>query len=216
MNFGQAFTFPFQDQDWAKKILIMAGISLLPILGQVIVLGWVLEIARRFIRRDAALLPDLDINNQLIDGLKSLLAGFAYGLPVLLIELPIIIVGALSPSDDPTGGTLFTVISVCCGALVVLYAIALGLVLPAVYANIAYHGTLAAAFNFSEVFGLVRAAPGAYLLALAGSLLGMFIVPLGLIACFVGVYITGTYFNAVLGSLYGQAYREAKENQGYL
>lgn len=216
MNFGQAFTFPFQDQDWVKKILIMAGISLLPILGQVIVLGWVLEIVRRFIRRDSPLLPDLDVNNQLVEGLKGVLVGFAYGLPVLLIELPIIIVGALSPSDDPTGGTLFAMISVCCGALMVLYAISLGLVVPAVYANMAYHGTLAAAFNFSEVFGLVRSAPGAYLLVLAGSLLGMLIVPLGLVACFIGIYATNVYFSAALGSLYGQAYRDAKENQGYL
>lgn len=68
MNLGQAFSFPFQDPDWLKKIGLMALISLIPIVGPIIVLGWGLDITRRVITRSPIILPEIDMGNQITDG----------------------------------------------------------------------------------------------------------------------------------------------------
>ncbi len=40
MEFGKAFTYVFEDKDWLKKIGIAALVSLIPLIGQLIVMGW--------------------------------------------------------------------------------------------------------------------------------------------------------------------------------
>jgi 4-hydroxybenzoate polyprenyltransferase len=42
MDFGLAFSYPFQDQDWFKKIAIAAVIALFPVVGWFAVFGWVM------------------------------------------------------------------------------------------------------------------------------------------------------------------------------
>ena len=52
MDFGSAFSFVFQDEDWIKKILLIAVISLIPIVGQIVALGFALEVMKRVINSD--------------------------------------------------------------------------------------------------------------------------------------------------------------------
>jgi hypothetical protein len=40
MDVGRAFAFTFEDQDWLKKIAVVAIISLIPVIGQLWLLGW--------------------------------------------------------------------------------------------------------------------------------------------------------------------------------
>ena len=51
MDFGLAFSFPFQDKNWLQKILIAGLIMLIPIVGWFAVIGWALEITRRVVRQ---------------------------------------------------------------------------------------------------------------------------------------------------------------------
>jgi hypothetical protein len=51
MNFGKAFTFVFDDPEWLRKVAINALIGLIPIVGQLYLLGWGLEVARRVAMR---------------------------------------------------------------------------------------------------------------------------------------------------------------------
>ena len=217
MDFGKAFTFPFDDTDWARKLIIPALISLIPILGQIFLIGWMLDIARRVIRRDPVPLPDLNFGEQLAEGFRGFVISLVYAIPVFILIAPIVIssIAVTDPGvNQDAAATVVSVISLCCSGLMLLYSLVLWVVLPAAYTNAAVKESLGAGLNFREVFGLIKAAPGPYLLALVGTLIGGVIAPLGSILCLVGVVLTYAYAMAVTGHLYGQAYRTATENQG--
>jgi len=218
MDFGKAFSFPFEDPDWAKKIIIPALILLIPIVGQIFALGWMLGVTRRVIRRELALLPDLQFGEQISDGLKAFVIGLVYALPVIIIVIPLSIVTSMtaaSGADQETVGVAVAIVSVCCYGIIFLYSILMALVLPAAYTRMIATGNLGAAFRFQEVIGLVRSAPGPYLLVFVGSILSGLVAGLGSILCVIGVVLTYIYAMAVNGHLYGQAYNEAVANRGF-
>lgn len=218
MDFGKAFTFPFEDPDWTKKIIIPALIALIPIVGQVFLFGWALGVTRRVIGRQSSLLPDLQFGEQFSDGLKAFLIGLVYALPVIIIAIPLGIVTsttAASGMDSDLAGTLIAITSVCCYGIIFIYSILMAFVLPAAYAKFVAEGNVGSAFRFKEVIGLVRSAPGPYLMVFFGGILTGMIGGLGSILCAVGVVLTYTYAMAVNGHLYGQAYNEAVANRGF-
>jgi len=93
-----------------------------------------------------------------------------------------------------------------------LYGLVMAVGLPAAYGNFLSTGNLGAAFKFSEVIALVRAAPGAYLLALVGVIGASIIGSLGSIACVIGAIFTYAYAVVVMYNLYAQAYRASIAN----
>lgn len=218
MDFGRAFGFVFQDKDWLRKIIIPALVSLIPIIGQFVVLGWGLNVTRRVMAHDPEPLPDLDFGGDLARGFQAFVIGLVYALPIVLLSMFLGILGPLLGVDSydvsEVAKAVYMLISVCVGLFSVVYGVILAVVLPAAYANFLAKGSLGAGLNFGEVFRLVRAAPGAYLLVLVGSFIVGLIAPLGVILCFVGVLATYVYGMAVMGHLYGQAYNQALENLG--
>jgi len=64
MNFGTAFTFPFQAPDWLKKVAIVALLSLIPVIGQLFLLGWAFDITHRVIHNETNLFLDPDFGAQ--------------------------------------------------------------------------------------------------------------------------------------------------------
>jgi hypothetical protein len=215
MDFGKAFSFPFEDPDWIKKILLAALISLIPIVGQIYLVGWTLEVARRVIRQYSRLLPDVDFSESLILGFKSFVISFVYSLPAIILATPIWLVPVIagSGSNNDTMSALATVVAVCCGGLIAIYGILLLLLIPVAHGNFLATGELSAAFHLNEILKLFRAAPGAYLLVVLGQLIAGFIAPLGTIACGVGALVTAAYSLLMVSHLYGQAYNEASSHK---
>ena len=206
MEFGKAFTYIFDDDDWVMKTIIAALVSLIPIIGQITVMGWGLEVTRRVIRNDPNPLPDWsDFGGHIVRGIIAWVIGFVYALPLIILYACPIIIIAMAENDD----TLMTLGWLCFSCLTLLYVVLLMFVLPAAMGNYAAKDELGAAFRFGEVFGLVRAAPGAYLLTILGALIAGFIAPLGLILCFIGVLWTQVYAILINSHLWGQAYNQA-------
>jgi hypothetical protein len=190
------------------KTIIAALVSLIPIIGQITVFGWGLEVTRRVIRDDPNPLPDWsDFGGHIVKGIIAWVISFVYALPLILVWICPAIIFAVVPEDD----TVISVVSACFGCLTFLYVVLMLFVLPAAMGNYAAKDEIGAAFRFGEVFGLVRAAPGAYLLAILGALIAGFIAPLGIILCFVGVLWTQAYAVLINSHLWGQAYNEAQE-----
>jgi hypothetical protein len=224
MEFGKAFTYPFEDQEWLKKLGIAGGIALLSIVLSVVIIGiagfillsgWMLEIVRRVINRDPVPLPDWnDFGGYFSKGLQAFVVGLVYSLPAILIGacvglLPMVL-GAdpNSASSDAMTGTV-GVVTICLNCLSALYSLFLGIVLPAALGRLAATGQIGAAFRLGDVFGLVRAAPAAYIMVLIGGILASIISSLGVILCVIGLVITIPYGMAINGHLYGQAYNVA-------
>ena len=85
MEYGKAFTFPQQDTDWAKKFLIGAAISLVPVLGSIVYGGYTLEITRRVINGDSQVMPEWsDFGDFVKKGVYALLIVLIYVLPALI------------------------------------------------------------------------------------------------------------------------------------
>jgi hypothetical protein len=220
MDFGKAFSYPFQDPDWAKKILIPAVVLLIPLIGGFIVIGWMLDITRRVIRQDPNPLPELDFGKNLSDGFKGFVISLVYAIPAILFSLPPAILtstlaGSSNSSNIEAMSAISVIVMICCYGLLFIYALILMVALPAAMGNFIAHENLGSAFRFKEVFALVKAAPGAYLMVLLGVILAGLIGQLGVIACAIGALATYAYGMAVQGHLYGQAYNEATTNHGY-
>jgi hypothetical protein len=216
MDFARAFSYIFEDSEWLKKVGIAALVFLIPFVGPITVLGWSLTVTRRVTEGQTTdLLPGWEnFMEHLMLGLKAFVVGFAYGLPVILLSscqsiLPIV---AENMRGDAYEAMILasTVVSICVGCFSFLYSIFIGLTLPAAYANVAITGEIGAGFRFAEIFALVKAAIGAYVLVLVGSIAAGFVASLGLIACFIGVFFTASLAYAIMGHFYGQAYNTAK------
>ena len=218
MNFGQAFSYPFQDSDWFKKLIITGLILLIPIVGWLYMLGWMLEIMRRIMNDNPTPLPEsVDFGGYIGLGFQGFILSLVYSIPMIILSLPSAIIapaGAMLELDPDTLATVTMIVSICCGGLSFLYGILLGLLLPAAYGRFLAAGSLGAGFKIGDVFGLVKASFGAYALALLGALVAGLIGELGVIVCVVGLLLTLPYSMAIIGNLYGQAYKQATGNQG--
>jgi hypothetical protein len=220
MDFGRAFTFAFQDPDWLKKVGIAALVFLIPVIGPIVLMGWGLEITRRVINNESEALPDWsDFSAYIPKGFQAFVVSLAFMLPAILFVIcgqvaSIGMAAGLSSLDSDVAGGVATVVALCLTCFVTLFLIVAGFMIPAATGNLAANGELGAAFRFNEVFGLLRAAPGPYIMVILGvGLANLFLAPLGSLICGVGVLFTTAYTTCLGGHLTGQAYKVAKAAQ---
>lgn len=210
MDVGRAFVFTFEDSDWLKKIVLVGIIGLIPIIGQIWLLGWSTEITRRVIKKDTIQLAGFDdFGGTLVLGLKAFVIAFVYSIPMFIFLLPTSITPILF--DPNESGALISLVITCCSCLMLLYAILLAFIFPAAFGELAATDQLGSAMNPGRILELLRANPGAYVIAWFGAILAGFIGGLGIILCMVGVIFTMAYAYAIIGHLYGQAYVQATE-----
>jgi hypothetical protein len=215
MDFGLAFSYVFQDKDWLRKVGIVALISLIPILGQLVLIGWSLNITKRVIDRHPEPLPEVDFGGDLGRGFSAFVIGFVYSLPISLFALVFGILDSVVAGQSSSDAvmTIIAILSLCFSLFAFIYGVAMAIVMPAAYGNFVAKGNLSAGFALGEVFGLVRANIGAYLIVLLGTFVAGLIAPLGTILCIIGVILTYAYSVAIMGHLYGQAYNAATQNK---
>jgi hypothetical protein len=207
MQYKHALTFPFQDTDWFKKVLIPAISQFIPLVGILVTTGWALEICRRVIRKQTGELPAVQFRHNLSDGLRVWGILLAYGVPVLLwLGLGGLLSAFLWHANDGGGSDSFDLLwwGIEIGALVLALGVAMGAV--AAIGRFAESGTFRSALQIREAIAAVRAAPGIYLLAVFAWLPLGFMAVLGIAICGVGAFFTTAY---ALGSgfhLAGQAH----------
>ena len=208
MDIGSAFTFVTQDEDWIKKILIAAVLTMFGIAG-FIVMGWAMEIARRVINEEEELLPDWDdFGKYAINGLKYIVVVFVYALPLILISACGGIVGAFTADDYQN---VSTIITICSSLLTFVLALLVAFIAVPAFGILAETGDIGTAIK--EAFPTFRLNIGGFILAalVAGIVISV-LSTVGLILCVIGTFFTTAYGNAFMGHLYGQAYKNAKAN----
>jgi hypothetical protein len=219
MDIGRSFTYITQDQDWVKKVLLGGVIMLIPVVGPLFALGFMLETMRNIIAGREVPLPEIgDFGGKLVEGLKIWVISFVYSLPVILFAI-CAQAGNLTPilaenADRDTVEVLTTIsigVSACCGCLMLLYSILAGLILPFAWGKYAETGEFGAAFQLSELFEMLKDNIGpAFIVLLVGGLAALVAEIVGLIACGIGLLFTLFYAQLIMAFLYGSLYRQAK------
>ncbi len=167
MDFGKAFTFFYEDQQWVTKMVIGALIMLLsPFLLMVpllLVYGYEVAITRNVIKGVEKPLPAWeDWAGFFKDGAYLFLAKLVYALPLLLlmcVSLSVFVLPAFSGGSEDLAaalaGTAF-IIWLLLSCLLVLLGLAFAVISPIINVQYVRTNDLSACFRFGEIWGMVR------------------------------------------------------------
>ena len=221
MDYAKAITFVFQDKDWLATILIGGGISLLglfffwtiigPILASAVVTGYMMQLIRDVYKDPDAPLPAWDNwGKKMTDGLKLVIAQFIWGLPFFILLIPFfasMFLPVFFPDSD-TAALLFAVGYIAFICLSSLYSIFFMIIHPAITINLTIHDDFGKAFDFSEIFQIIKEHLGEVLIV-ALLVLGVsyFANMVGMLLLLVGMFFTSFWVMLVRGHLYGQLAR---------
>ncbi len=210
MDFGLAFSYVFEDEDWLKKIalaslLCLTGIGIIP------VLGWGLEVIRRVIKEEPEPLPDWsEFGQYFVKGILVVLVAFIYSLPIIVVGSCNAGAGTLLGNTGEDFSTpAIWILTTCLSCLYIIYGLGISLVVPAALGNYAASGEFGSVFKLGKIFKIVKDNLGNYGLVFLGMLLSNIIAPLGAVACGIGIAVTSAYAILFNSHLIGQAYKVA-------
>lgn len=229
MNYGRAFTFLTEDEQWVSKLLIGAVVAFFSflILPIFLLIGYMVAVTRQVKNHKELPLPEWDNWSDMFrDGIIVWAAQLVYTLPFWLLAciaafatVGLSFIGGESP-DLASAGFATTMLII--GCLTILFAIALFFISPAIIIQYVRHGEFAACFRFGEVFAIARAnivpilvsALALFVVTFVISLITGFlqIIPcLGTIISLVISAVIGPYILIATGNLYGQIARNSPD-----
>lgn len=203
VDFGKAFTYIFDDENWFDKVIVPILVGLVPIIGQMALMGYILRTIKNVAEGVAEPLPTFEFGEDLGRGFRYFLVGFVYALPIVILAALVFIPVRIS---ETSSWVLPTLIGILLGGLALIYTFLLVILQPIMTANFAVKDTFASAFEFKEFFRRFGNNITAWLLVIAGLIIAGFIAPLGSIFFFIGAFITGAYTQFMVAHLEGQAY----------
>jgi len=209
MDIGKAFSYVFEDENWIVKILIGGlFVFLSPLLiGIPFLLGYVVETVQNVMRDEPRPLPEWsDLGDKFVKGLILTVVAIVYMLPVILLACLLGIV-SLAVGDRGREGVTAVTLSVQC--LSSLWGLLAAIVFPAAVIRYADSGEFSAAFRFGEIFSLITANIGNYIVAILVGWVASIIAGFGTILCFVGVLFTTFWAYLIAAHLWGQVGRQA-------
>lgn len=216
MNFGQAFAFIGEDENWMKKLGIGVLVSLVPFLNFA-ALGYQVQISRNVAKGEKRPLPNWDnLGDLFLDGLRVIGAMFVYMLPMLFLYglamlFAVISLDSAAFAETSSGSaqpiptafiTMLGVMLLCSTP----YTLLIWLLWPLLSIQIARKKKFSACFDFKEMWQLVRQDWVNYLLVV-GIYLGLtmaasfVVMPVALVLIFIpclGIFATMGIQGAVM------------------
>jgi hypothetical protein len=206
VDIGRSFTFFLDDPEWVKKLLLGALISLIPFVGGFIIFGWALAVTRSVYNGVDNVIPDWsDLGGYLVRGLLAWVGALIWAAPILLVFI-CLGVGIVATSGSDAAVAVLVLSGFGLAMIAVVY---MAIFLPIPIARYAVKGEFGAMFEFSSILAEVRRGLRPLLIAMIIWLVAsMIVAPIGILACFVGVYVTSALSYLMIGHAMGQAYRE--------
>lgn len=215
MDIGRALMYAFDDPDKVKKILIGGLLRFVPIVGWISD-GYGLVQTKNVYEGKELPLPEWDnFGAYFTKGLMMFVGTFIYSIPAILIYccafiLPGMLIGVGS-STDSTGSTsggplaaLSAPLFFCGICLLLLYALALLVFLPALITRYAITEQFGAFFQFGPAWQLINTNLGGYAMAVLVLVIAAMIGGIvGSIPCGLGVPFAGFWTSLVSAYLFG-------------
>jgi hypothetical protein len=167
MDIGQALGFVFEDEEWAKKILVGALLVLIPIFGQFALMGYGIAVTRNVISGKSHPLPAWDdLGRYFMDGLMFWVVTLVYALPVIVMMCPLMMVWilpAFSADQEGLSNVLVGIAGLASSVLIclaLLYGLFMALLTPVLQIRYAETGEIGACLRLGEVFRFLVASIG--------------------------------------------------------
>ncbi len=214
MDISESFAFIFEDEGWLNKVLIGGLVGLIPVVG-LATAGYWLHTLKNVAAGKPRPLPEWGrVGDYLAQGLVAGAACAVYALPLVLLMATTTGLSALagrSGNLDLVSGLAHLCVSAL-ACLAGLYALFLGLWLPAAAVRYAQWGVFAAFFEFGEVWRFVARNLSGYIVALLVAwLAGVAAALIGAVFLLVGMAFTGFAASLIGAHMLGQLLREAPQ-----
>lgn len=191
-----AFTWPTRDPEWPAKLLIIALILLIPVVGAINSIGWMLASLDRLRAGEEKLAPaNLSYLGR---GFRLFVVNLVYGLCIVvvaaLIYVPAVIVATNQShgAANPALVSLAIMLSLLAFSVATLGSLALNFAVPSVVLA-TDRGGIRDGLNVAAVLRRARANIANTLIAGLMLIAAGFIGSLGMIACGIGVLFTTAY-----------------------
>ena len=193
---ADAFVWPARDHDWPARMLLIGLILLIPIVGTINGLGWMLAALDR-LRAGQEKLPPASLG-YLGRGFGLFVVVLVYGLAVAvaagLLYLPAVLIfvregQGTTNAAAVSGGVLLSLASF---SIATLGSLALNFLLPSIVLA-TDHGGIAGGLRFAEVLRGARITPANTLIAGLMLIAASFVGSIGFVVCGVGVLFSTAY-----------------------
>lgn len=217
MDLGKSFTYVFKDDNWGGPILIGSLILIIPIIGQLWLLGYSIECARRELRGSSDLLPSLDdFGAKLGDGFRVFIIGLVYTLPAIVVAviagllflIPASVTSGAGNDAEFLSTALIIFFTICFIPLMIILGIMLQVLSLSALAVFVATDKVSEALRFGEVYRHISREPGSVALLWLVQILAGFVASLGSILFGFGSLITSVYAGAMFGNYLGQFTRK--------
>jgi hypothetical protein len=217
VNLSEAFNFPFRGSSNGLMNMLIGGIAIvIPVIGWLVISGYMIEVVRRVINDDHDQLPDWgDLGARMKDGLYITILNVIWGLvPVTLLALPGILITQAGEFDL---GISLTMIGYGLGFLVTYFF------LPVVWGRYASENRLMAGLEVGQIWAPIRENFGRYagnwllaglmlffgvtVITVMASISGALMVFLVGICALPFVFMASFYTGLIQAHLMGQLYR---------
>lgn len=221
MDIGRAFGFITEDEQWVTKILLGGLILLIPIVGILALIGYMLEVARNVTQGRPLPLPAWNnFSDLLIKGFQGFVISLVYQLPLIILSFLVAcvfggIAASASDSNDAAAGAA-GILLLC--LYPVMFAVGLALQLATFAAWVRYIQTnvLGEALRYNDIIAIVRSSLRTWLMLLLVYILCGLVGGLGSIACGVGALFTTVYAQIAFGHVLGQVTIQMGGTSGYV
>jgi hypothetical protein len=215
LDLGLVIAAPTKDKEWFKKCFLIGLMVLIPIVGALNLSGWMRAYAEKRIKgEDPDTLPDANLNY--IGGGWRLFLAF---LPLVGILFLVMIAGGMAVGmigyassrhgGHDAEGPMIALILMMYGGLI-LFAIVMSIVQPAMMFLHIVEDEPWASVQFKRTWEVMKAGGAQYLLLFLAALIGGMIAQLGVIACYVGIFVSLPFGQAVIGAAIAEYARLTK------
>lgn len=224
LRLGRMFGFVTESPNWVANVALSAVAVLLSgvVVGQLVLYGYVMTIARREAEAPGSQYPDFDMNNigdYLIKGLwvwlGMLLFGGIFG--ILLMVVVVLFGGIIAAIGGPEGenGGIAIVMAIALYGVIILGSLLIQVALIPVALRVGISESFAEIFNFRWHMDFFRRCGGSIILGGIVFVLGSMLFGIvGMLLCFIGYFPALGWIQMAAGNFLGQLYRLYLERGG--